>query len=144
MNSEELSVNIAVLEHLGWFVGEVESDEFDLILECCRPDGSILEQVPVTPFFLSLYDEEEGGLEERLWFFAPRYSTDFCNALELAQRQYPTVFLRLLGPYDDPIRYYAELCFYPFGPAFEHTGKGETFALALCYGLMECWRRRTG
>lgn len=89
MNNQELSVNIAILEHRGWFIAEDETDEdaegFEVLLLCCRPDGTTLEKVPVSPFLLSLYEEEDGSLEERLWFFAPKYSTSLDNMRRLLE-----------------------------------------------------------
>lgn len=90
MDQKELEVNIAVLESLGWFIAEDEADpdaaEFDHLLKCCRPDGTPIEEVPVTSFLLAYYDEEDGGLEARLWFFAPKYSTSQDNIVALIEQ----------------------------------------------------------
>lgn len=147
MNSRELSVNIAILEHLGWFIAETEVlsdwDDFDVVLECCRPDWTVLEQVPVTPFLLAFNDVEYGGLEERLWFFAPHYSTSLDNIWQLVERTYGDEhFTGLLGPFNiNPLahdyRYSAEISFHPYTTAYGYIGRGDSPSVALCEAYLK-------
>lgn len=147
MDSQELATNISVLESTGWFVAEAEdSEEFEYILECCHPDGSVLERVPISSYLLSLYDEEDGGLEERLWFFAPHYSTDMGRIWELIHEQFRLRekdvdgFVRLVGPYNinvltnlpTELYYIAAIACHPYFHWSEYKGSGLTAALALC------------
>lgn len=154
MNQQELDTNIRILEHLGWFVAEVELEgddqglPFDAVLQCCRPDGSLLEEVPVNGFLLSLYDEEDGSLEARLWFFAPKYSTSLDNLESLMRGgTYSPMYEYTIRReyYLDTWLYDAEvlwLGFDDYGDCFENsTGHAESeisASMALAEAYLKC------
>lgn len=149
MNQQELACNIQILEHLGWFVAEDgENTEFEVLLLCCRPDWSVLEEVPVNEFLLSLYEEEDGSLEERLWFFAPKYSTSLDNMQSLLNEDGCYEFSVSREYYLDTWVYDANVIALGFddydGEVYENSNESASSELSASMALAEAYLRCEG
>jgi hypothetical protein len=154
VDQQALEINIAVLESLGWFIVEDETDKdaegYDCLLKCCRPDGIPIEEVFISPFLLPLYDEEDGSLEARLWFFAPRYTVNLNDIWELVENSFVDPFITIMGPMNTnplvkvPYKYQAIIDFDPYGPTHYYTESGDTPALAVCSAYLEVIKDHEG
>lgn len=153
MDQQSLRHNIKILEHLGWFIAEDEADEdanqFDAILNCCQPDGTSIERVPATGFLISLYEEEDGSLEARLWFFAPKYATSLDNLSTLiTEDSAPIEWSIFREYYSDIWRYEANITSLKLdaydGELYEESSYSGTSHLSASLALLEAYLRYKG